>query len=158
MKKLKGIEIIISSIAFVLIVALAGVFGVLKTLSLIDCEASSFQLIMTVLTFGLGLYLTIFAIVRKGEYEYMIGGVLLVIGLALLLSTLQVKTAVIIIVSVCAFLILFALLFLLKAKDVSFETTDKKEGYVPYMENLKNEKELEKENKEEIPEIKSFKD
>ena len=44
------------------------------------------------------------------------------------------------------------------SNNLDSETTDKKEGYVPYMENLKNEKELEKENKEELPEIKSFKD
>ena len=38
------------------------------------------------------------------------------------------------------------------------KTTDKEEGYIPYMEKLAKEKELEKQNEQELPTIKSFKD
>ena len=71
MKKFKGVEIIVSSIALILIIALSAVLGVLKNLEILKTNASTFKIILTTLMLGIGLYLTIFAIIRKGGYEFL---------------------------------------------------------------------------------------
>ena len=158
MKKFKGVEIIISSIALILIIALSAVLGVLKNLEILKTNASTFKIILTTLMLGIGLYLTIFAIIRKGGYEFSVGGILLTIGVSLFMSVLNAKLVINVIITVALFLILFISLFLLKAKSLTFVTSDKEEGYTPYMETLKKQKQLEEERAEELPEIKSFKD
>ena len=155
MKKYKGLDIIVSAIAFIFIIVVASVFGILKTLNVLKVEASTFKIIMMVLTLGIGVYLTVFAIIKKGGYELAVGSILAIIGLALLLSVLKVHFVIIIIVSVALLLIAILALFIVKAPKLEFVTTDKEEGYEPYMDKLKREKEAEKE--EELPEIKSFK-
>ena len=158
MKKFKGVEIIVSSIALILIIALSAVLGVLKNLEILKTNASTFKIILTTLMLGIGLYLTIFAIIRKGGYEFSVGGILLTIGVSLFMSVLNAKPIINVIITVALFLILFISLFLLKAKSLTFVTSDKEEGYTPYMETLKKQKQLEEERAEELPEIKSFKD
>ena len=158
MKKFKGVEIIVSSIALILIIALSAVLGVLKNLEILKTNASTFKIILTTLMLGIGLYLTIFAIIRKGGYEFSVGGILLTIGVSLFMSVLNAKPVINVIITVALFLILFISLFLLKAKSLTFVTSDKEEGYTPYMETLKKQKQLEEERAEELPEIKSFKD
>lgn len=158
MKKFKGVEIIVSSIALILIIALSAVLGVLKNLEILKTNASTFKIILTTLMLGIGLYLTIFAIIRKGGYEFSVGGILLTIGVSLFMSVLNAKPVINVIITVALFLILFISLFLLKAKSLTFITSDKEEGYTPYMETLKKQKQLEEERAEELPEIKSFKD
>ena len=74
------------------------------------------------------------------------------------MSVLNAKPVINVIITVALFLILFISLFLLKAKSLTFVTSDKEEGYTPYMETLKKQKQLEEERAEELPEIKSFKD
>lgn len=150
-------DIVISAIALILVVILSTVFGILKTLKIIDTDVSSFMIILTGLTLGFGGYITIFAIVKKGGYELAVGGILFSIGITLLLVCLKVHFAIIIAVAVALVLITIISLFLVKASSLVFVTSDKEEGYVPYMEKLKKEKEEEKANEEELPEIKSFK-
>ena len=150
-------DIIISAIALILVVIVSTVLGVLKTLNVIKLDVSSFLLIMACLTFGFGGYITAFAIIKKGGYELATGGILFAIGLVLLLVCFSVHYAIIIAVGVALVLIIIISLFLLKASKVTFETTDEKEDYVPYMEKLNKEKEEEKAKEEELPEIKSFK-
>ena len=155
MKKYNGKDIAVSAIALILVVIVSAVLGVLKNLEVLKCDASAFIIMLTSLTLGCGIYVLIFSIVKKGGYEFAVGSILTVIGVFCLLFVLKVDIVINIIVTVALLLIAFIAPFLLKAKDVSFTPTDKEEGYKPYMEKLKEEKEQEKE--EELPEIKSFK-
>lgn len=157
MAKYSKKDIIISAIAFILVVVATTVFGVLKTLNVIEVDVSPFLIIMTGLTLGFGGYVTGYAIVKKGGYELAVGGILFTIGIILLLVCFKVHFLVIIFVALALVFITIISLFLIKAKHLVFETTDKQEGYVPYMEKLKKEKEEEKAKEEELPEIKSFK-
>ena len=150
-------DIVISALFLILVVIVSTVFGVLKILKIIDTDVSSFMIILTGLTLGFGGYITGYAIVKKGGYELAVGGILFSIGITLLLVCLKVHYAIIIAVAVALVLITIISLFLIKASSLVFVTSDKEEGYVPYMEKLKKEKEEEKAKEEELPEIKSFK-
>lgn len=160
MKNLRTVDIVVSIIALILIVAVATVLGALQVSNVIDLKVNTFLLIMTVLTLGIGLYLTVYAILRRGGYEYAVGGILAVIGIILLLVCLKVDVWVIVIVGVGLGLIAMLVPFLLKAKSLTVETADEKEDFVPYMQKLEEQKKLEKEKEESepLPEIKSFKD
>ncbi len=155
MKRYKGLDIAISAIAFIVVVIVAGILGILKSLEVLKFEATTFMVIMMALTLGLGAYLTIFAIIKKGGYELAVGSVILIIGISLLLTALEVNYVITIIVAIVLLLVAIFSLFLLKSSKLEFITTDKEEGYEPYMDKIKREKEAEKED--EIPEIKSFK-
>ncbi len=156
MKKYNGKDVIISAIAFIVIVVIAAIIGVLKNLEVIKMSASAFLVTLAVLTFGFGLYTVIFAIAKKGGYEYAVGAILLVIGVCLLLVCFEVNYVINVIVTCSLLLIAVIAMFLFKPSIIEFETTDKEDDYVPYMEKLQIEKQDEVE--EEIPEIKSFKD
>lgn len=158
MKKYKTIELVIFLITLILVVAVATVLGALQVSSVIDLNVNVFLLMFTVLTLGIGLFLTIFAIVKKGGYEYAIGGLVLLIGIVLLMICVKVKTLVIVIVGVGLLAIYVLSIILLKANDLIIERTNERDDFVPYMEKLEKEKQIESENKEELPEIKSFKD
>lgn len=160
MKNLRTVDIVVSIIALILIVAVATVLGALQVSNVIDLKVNTFLLIMTVLTLGIGLYLTVYAILRRGGYEYAVGGILAVIGIILLLVCLKVDVWVIVIVGVGLGLIAMLVPFLLKAKSLTVERADEKEDFVPYMQKLEEQKKLEKEKEESepLPEIKSFKD
>ena len=157
MKKFKGIEIAISMMVFILIVAVAAIMGMLILNGTIKTSASPFLVMFTTLTLGSGVYVTAFALVRKGGYEFSVGSLLLIIGVILLLCTLKIAWYYVVISAVALLLIQFASLILLKSSYITFETTDKKPDYVPYTEKLKAENEKEQ-AQEVIPEIKSFKD
>ncbi len=158
MKRYKGIELIISGVAIILVVIFAAVMGILKTTGVIETDVSAFLIMLTILTLGIGGYLIGFAIVKKGGYELAVGGILFIIGVALLFVCLDVDWVINLIVCLSLLIIAFVSLFLLKAPRLTFTTSDKEEGYVPYMEKLAQEKEREREAEEELPEIKSFKD
>ena len=158
MKKYKTIELVIFLITLILVVAVATVLGALQVSSVIDLNVNVFLLMFTVLTLGIGLFLTIFAIVKKGGYEYAIGGLVLLIGIVLLMICVKAKTLVIVIVGVGLLAIYVLSIILLKANDLIIERTNERDDFVPYMEKLEKEKQIESENKEELPEIKSFKD
>lgn len=158
MKRYKTIELVIFLITLILVVAVATVLGALQVSSVIDLNVNVFLLMFTVLTLGIGLFLTIFAIVKKGGYEYAIGGLVLLIGIVLLMICVKIKTLVIVIVGVGLFAIYVLSIILLKANDLIIERTNERDDFVPYMEKLEKEKQIERENKEELPEIKSFKD
>ncbi len=156
MKKYNGKDIIISAIALIFVVVVAGVLGVLKNLEVININASAFLVTLAILTLGFGAYVIGFSIVKKGGYEYAVGAILFVIGVCLTLVCFEVNYVINIIVTGSLVLIAIISAFLFKTSSLKFVTTDKEEGYVSYMEKLKEEKE--NEVKEELPEIKSFKD
>ncbi len=158
MKKLRTVDIVVSIIAIILIVAVATVLGALQVSNVIELKVDTFLLIMTVLTLGIGLYVTVYAIVRRGGYEYAVGGILTVIGIILLMVCLKTDVWVIVIVGVGLALIAILVAFLLKAKSLSVERTDEKEDFVPYMQKLNEQKKQESKEEEPFPEIKSFKD
>jgi hypothetical protein len=160
MKKLRTIDIVVSIVALILVIAVATVLGALQVSGVIDLEVDTFLLIMTVLTLGIGLYLTVYAIIRKGGYEYAVGGILLVVGIILLMVCLKAEIWLILIVGVGISLIAMLVPFLLKAKSLVVERADEKEDFVPYMQKLEEQKKEEKEKEEDkpLPEIKSFKD
>ena len=158
MKKLRTVDIVVSIIALILIVAVATVLGALQVSNVIELKVDTFLLIMTVLTLGIGLYVTVYAIVRRGGYEYAVGGILTVIGIILLMVCLKTDVWVIVIVGVGLALIAILVAFLLKAKSLSVERTDEKEDFVPYMQKLNEQKKQESKEEEPFPEIKSFKD
>ena len=158
MKKLTTVDIVVSIVALILVIATATVLGALQVSNVIDLKVDTFLLIMTVLTLGIGLYLTVFAIVRRGGYEYAVGGILFLIGVILLMICLKVYALVIVIVGVGLALITALIPFLLKANSLIVERTNDKKDFVPYMEKLEQEKQKEKETEEPLPKIKSFKD
>ena len=160
MKKLRTFDIVVSIVALILVIAVATVLGALQVSGVIDLEVDTFLLIMTVLTLGIGLYLTVYAIIRKGGYEYAVGGILFVVGIILLMVCLKAEIWLILIVGVGISLIAMLVPFLLKAKSLVVERADEKEDFVPYMQKLEEQKKEEKEKEEDkpLPEIKSFKD
>lgn len=160
MKKLRTVDIVVSIVALILVIAVATVLGALQVSGVIDLKVDTFLLIMTVLTLGIGLYLTVYAIIRKGGYEYAVGGILLVVGIILLMVCLKAEIWLILIVGVGISLIAMLVPFLLKAKSLAVERANEKEDFVPYMQKLEEQKKLEKEKEESepLPEIKSFKD
>ena len=158
MKKLTKIDIVVSIIALILIVVLATVLGALQYSNVIDLKVSPFLLIMTVLTLGIGLYLTIYAIIKRAGYEYAVGGILALIGIILLMVCFKLDAWLIVIISVGLTIVAVLSAFLLKANSLIVERTNEKEDFIPYMQKLNEQKEKEKQEEEPLPEIKSFKD
>ena len=158
MKKLTKIDIVVSIIALILIVVLATVLGALQYSNVIDLKVSPFLLIMTVLTLGIGLYLTLYAIIKRAGYEYAVGGILALIGIILLMVCFKLDAWLIVIISVGLAIVAVLSAFLLKANSLIIERTNEKEDFVPYMQKLNEQKEQEKQEEEPLPEIKSFKD
>lgn len=158
MKGTKGLKIAITAMALILVVVLAGTLGVLVEMGVIKAQVSSFSVMFCVLLLGTGLYVVIYSLIVKGGYEFAIGSTLLAIGVIVLLIILKVFWAIILIVGLCLFALIFWALFLLKANFLHIERTDEKENFVPYMEKLKQEKEFEKQEEGEAPTLKSFKD
>lgn len=157
-KRYKVAEIVVSAVVLVLLIALSAVLAVLQLSGVLELSVNPFLLIFTVITLGLGVYLTVFALIKKGGYELAVATILLVIGIVLLFIALKVQPLITVIVAVAVALIGFILLFVLKAKSLVVEKTNEQENFVPYMEKLKQEKLEEKANEEPIPEIKSFKE
>lgn len=158
MKKLTKIDIVVSIIALILIVVLATVLGALQYSNVIDLKVSPFLLIMTVLTLGIGLYLTVYAIIKRAGYEYAVGGILALIGVILLMVCLKLDAWLIVIIAVGLALVAVLSAFLLKANSLIIERTNEKEDFTSYMQKLNEQKEQEKQAEEPLPEIKSFKD
>ncbi|MBR5439923.1 MAG: hypothetical protein IKV61_06915 [Clostridia bacterium] len=158
MKNYKGLKIAITAIALILVVALAGTLGVLIEAGVIKTEISSFNVMFCVLLLGTGLYLTVYSLILNGGYEFAIGSTLLAIGVVVLLIVLKVFWAITLIVGLTLFALIILGLLLLKSVPLSIERTNEKEGFVPYMERIKQEKENEKAQEGEAPTLKSFKD
>ncbi|MBQ3235103.1 MAG: hypothetical protein IJA97_02970 [Clostridia bacterium] len=158
MKKFTKFDIVISAIAVILVVAVATVFGALQISGAVNFKVNAFLLILTVLTLGIGLYTVIFALVRKGGYEYAVGGILFVAGIILLMVCLKLKPWLIVIIGVGIGIVAMIIPFILKASSLTVQRADEKPDFVPYTEKLKQQKEEEKEREEPLPEIKSFKD
>ena len=158
MKKYNKIDVIVSIIAFILIIAVATTLGALQIAEIINLKTSPFLLMFTILTLGSGLYVTIFGIVKKLGYELAVGGILFAIGIVLLFIMLKIHVAITIIVGVALLLIMVLSLFLLKAGSRHVERTNESEDFISYNEQLKIQKQEEKEREEELPEIKTFKD
>ncbi len=158
MKKITKTDIIVSSFALILIVAVATVLGALQVSNVIDLKVDTFLLMMTVLTLGIGLYVTVYSIIKKGSYEYAVGGILLYIGLILLMVSLKLDVWLIVIIAVGLLLIMAIIPFIVKANSLVIERTDEKEDFVPYMDKLAKQKQIEKEEEQPLPEIKSFKE
>lgn len=160
MKKLTKTDVVVSIIALILVVALATVLGALQVSNIIDLKVSPFLLIMTVLTLGIGLYLTVYAIIKRAGYEYAVGGILALIGVILFMVCLKADAWLIVIIAVGLALIAVLSAFLLKANSLVVERTNESKDFVPYMQKLEEQKKIEKEKEENepLPEIKSFKD
>lgn len=158
MKKLSKIEIIVSAIVIMLAIIASATLGALQIAKVIDLKVDAFLLMLTVMTLVIGLYVTVFGIVRKGGYELAVGLVLLTAGIVCLLIALKVYFVIIIIVAVAMLLIAVLSLVLLKASSLVVERTNEKSDFVPYMDKLAQEKQEEKETEEELPKIKSFKE
>lgn len=158
MKKFSKNDIVVSAIAVILVVAVASVLGILRISGAICSCVNPFLLMLTVLTLGIGVYTAIFGAVRKGGYELSVGLILSIIGVVLLLVTLKVYFVIIIIVGVALLIIAPFILLLAKAKSLAVARTNESPDFVPYNEQLKIQKQEEKEREDELPEIKSFKD
>lgn len=158
MKKLTKVDIIVSIIALILVTLVATVLGALQVSNVIDLKVDTFLLIMTVLTLGIGLYVTAYALIKKGGYEYAVGGILLYIGLILLMVCLKLDVWLIVIIAVGLLLIMALIPFIVKANSLIVERTNEKDDFVPYMDKLSEQKQKEKEEEQPLPEIKSFKD
>jgi EamA domain-containing membrane protein RarD len=158
MKKLTKTDVVVSIIALILVVALATVLGALQVSNVIDLKVSPFLLIMTVLTLGIGLYLTVYSIIKRAGYEYAVGGILALIGVILFMVCLKADAWLIVIIAVGLALIAVLSAFLLKANSLIVERTNESKDFVPYMQKLEEQKEQESKEEEPLPEIKSFKD
>jgi EamA domain-containing membrane protein RarD len=158
MKKLTKTDVVVSIIALILVVALATVLGALQVSNVIDLKVSPFLLIMTVLTLGIGLYLTVYAIIKRAGYEYAVGGILALIGVILFMVCLKADAWLIVIIAVGLALIAVLSAFLLKANSLIVERTNESKDFVPYMQKLEEQKAQESKEEEPLPEIKSFKD
>ncbi len=158
MKKLSKIEIIISSLVLIVVVALAATLGILKIENVIKADVDAFLLMLTVLTGGAGLYITIFGALRKGGYELAVGLLLFAIGIILLLVTLKVKAVIVIIVTVALILIVAFIMIISKAGSLRVERTDEDPNFKSFNEKLEEQKQQEKQAEEELPKIKSFKE
>ena len=145
MKKLTKTDVVVSIIALILVVALATVLGALQVSNVIDLKVSPFLLIMTVLTLGIGLYLTVYAIIKRAGYEYAVGGILAVIGVILFMVCLKADAWLIVIIAVGLALIAVLSAFLLKANSLVVERTNESKDFVPYMQKLSEQKKIEKE-------------
>ena len=158
MKKLTKVDVIVSIIALILVTLVATVLGALQVSNVIDLKVDTFLLIMTVLTLGIGLYVTAYALIKKEGYEYAVGGILLYIGLILLMVCLKLDVWLIVIIAVGLLLIMALIPFIVKANSLIVERTNEKDDFVPYMDKLAEQKQKEKEEEQPLPEIKSFKD
>ena len=157
-KRYNKLDIIVSAVALALIVIASAVLGALQLGGVLNLEVNPFLLIFTVLTLGSGVYLTVFALIKKGGYELAVATLLNVIGAVLLLVALKVYVWIIVIVAVAILALGFLAFFVLKAGSLVVERTNEQENFVPYTEKLKQEKQKEKEEEKDLPEIKSFKD
>ena len=101
---------------------------------------------------------TAYALIKKGGYEYAVGGILLYIGLILLMVCLKLDVWLIVIIAVGLLLIMALIPFIVKANSLIVERTNEKDDFVPYMDKLSEQKQKEKEEEQPLPEIKSFKD
>ena len=157
--KIKSLSLI-SGISLIAIVAITAVIGVLMFTEVIKWDASPYLVMFALLSLGAGGYTLGISFYLKSGSALCIGAIVFDAGLICLLVALEVILGVIIAIGVAVFLIAFILLLMTYAKPVSegLKTTDKEEGYIPYMEKLAKEKELEKQNEQELPTIKSFKD
>ena len=158
MKRFSKIDMIVSSIVIIFVIALSSVLGALQISKTVCFGVNPFLLMLTVLTLGIGLYVTAFGIIKKGGYEYAVGSMLAVIGIVLLMVCLNLFVWLIVIIGVSISLIAFIVPFIIKANSLVVERTNEKPDFVPYSEKLKQEKQEEKEREEELPKIKSFKD
>ena len=160
MKKLTKVDIIVSIIALILVIAVAIVLGALQVSNVVDFKVDAFLLMMTALTLGVGLYVTIYSLVKKGGYEYAVGGILFYVGVILLMVCFKMDALLIIIIAIGLLLIMALVPFIIKANSLIIERTNEKQDFVPYMEKLEKQKQAEKaaEESEPLPEIKSFKD
>ncbi len=158
MKKFSKTDIIISAVAVILVIAVATVLGALQVSGAICLCVNPFLLIFTVLTLGVGLYTAVFGLIRKGGYEYAVGGMLTVIGIVLLMVCFKLYIWLIVIIGVGVGLIAMVIPFILKADKLSVSRTSESLDFVPYTEKLKQQKQEEKEREEDLPEIKTFKD
>ena len=153
-------KVLISGITLIAVVAIAAIFGVLMFTEVIKCDASPYLVMFAILSLGAGGYTLGYAFYTKSGSALSVGTIVFDAGLICLLIALDVIVGVIIAIGIAVFLIGFIMLLMMFAKPVSdgLKTTDDEEGYVPYMEKLAKEKELEKQNEQELPKIKSFKD
>ncbi len=158
MRKLKTVDLVVSIIALIVVVSVATVMGALQVSKTVDFKVNTFLLMFCILTLGIGLFLTVYAIIRKGGYEYAIGGLLLVIGIILLMVAIKTYVLVTIIVGVGLLAVYVLSIFLLKANSLIVERTDEKKDFVPYMQKFEEQKQKEQQEEEELPKIKTFKD
>ncbi len=156
-KKFNGVLITVSAVAFILIIAISAVLGVLIETGNIKTDISSFLVMLTVMLLGFGAYITGYSLVVKGGYEFIIGSLLLSIGIIVLLITLSVYWAIVLIIGVSLVAISILGLFIFKAKALHVERSDEKQDFIPYAEKLKMQKQ-QKSEEGEIPTLKSFKD
>ena len=158
--KINKNSIIISLFVIALVIVCACVMGILKISGVLKTDVSAFLLIFVILSLGIGVYVFCFGLVVKGGYEMAIGGILATIGTVLLLIALKVYWAIILVVGLGMLALILILALIVKAPKLIVEKTDEKEGYTPYLEELKQKKAEEKADLEEnpAPTIKSFKD
>ncbi len=157
--KIKSIALI-SGIALILVIAFTTVIGVLMFTNVIKWDSSPYLVMFSTLSLGLGAYTLGLAFFSKSGSTLSVGAIVFDAGLICLLIALDVLVGIIIAVGIAILLVAFVIICMMYAKPISdgLKTTDKEEDYIPYMEKLAKEKELEKQNEQELPKIKSFKD
>lgn len=141
MKNLSKIDVIVSALVVILVIAVATVFGALQVTGAIKFNVHPLLLMLTILTLGVGLYVAIFGIVRNGGYEYAVGGILFVMGVILLMVCLKLRVWLIVIIGVGLGLIAMVIPFILKADKLYVQRTNESPDYVPYTEKIKEKEE-----------------
>ena len=112
-------------------------------------DVNPFKLLFTVLTLGVGIVFTVYAVITKGGYELAVGGLFLTIGVIILLIGM-VRWYGIILIAIAMLALLLLALMALKSKQLIVTRTDEEEGYKPYKSYSEQlaEKEAEEKNKE----------
>ena len=151
---------LISAVALIAVVAITAVIGILVFTDTIKWDSSPYLIMFALLSLGIGGYTLGLSFFIKSNSALCVGAIVFDVGLICFLITLNVLIGIIIAVGVAVILIAFILLLALNAKTVSegLKTSDKEEGYVPYMEQLAKDKEREETKEKELPTIKSLKD
>ncbi len=151
---------LISGVALIITIIITAVIGVLMFTNTLKWDTSPYLVMFAILSLGIGGYTLCLTYFTKSGSILSIGAIVFDAGLICLLIALKVLFGVIITIGIAVILIFFVILIMMYSKTVtsSLKTTDKEDGYLPYMEKLAKEKELEKQNEKELPKIKSFED
>ncbi len=94
-------------------------------------KINPFKLMFAILTLGIGIVFTVYAIIIKGGYEFAVGGILVSLGIIIILIGI-LKWYIILIIAIALLFILLLCGLLLKSDSLTVTRTNEEEGYKPY--------------------------